>query len=177
MASIDFTGNLAADPEIWFTPSGKQVTRLVVIENLRRRNSETREWEDAEPNRFHVQAFRTLGENVAESLRKGQAVSVKGRIMTDRWRDKETGEDRTSQVVLAAANRPGPQVADRPGGYQGPEEEPRSCGSSWRDGRHAGGAAEAGPLHPRTEGPAGYVVDAGPGAGRRRAGGRGRPQR
>lgn len=106
MANIDFTGNLAADPEIRFTPSGRQVTRLRVIENRRRKNPETGQWEDAEPNAFRVQAWRELGENAAESLRKGQSVNVKGRIVTDRWTDKETGEDRTAQVVVAESIGP-----------------------------------------------------------------------
>ena len=101
MATIDFTGNLAEDPEIRFTPNGRQVTRLRVIENRRRQNFETGEWEDAEPNAFTVNVWRSLGENAGESLRKGNAVYVKGHIVTDRWSDKETGESRTSQVVVA----------------------------------------------------------------------------
>lgn len=101
MATITFTGNLAADPEVVSVPSGRQVTRLRVIENRRRQNPDTGEWEDAEPNAYRVQAWGGLGENAGQSLRKGVAVDVVGHIVTDRWSDKETGESRTSQVVVA----------------------------------------------------------------------------
>lgn len=60
MATIAFTGDLAADPEIRSTPSGAQVTQLRVIENQRRQNPDTGEWEDAEPNVFRVSARRSL---------------------------------------------------------------------------------------------------------------------
>lgn len=108
MADIDFTGNLADEPEIRFTPNGRQVTRLRVIENRRRQNPDTGKWEDAEPNAFNVHVWRSLGENTGESLHKGQSVFVKGYIVTDRWPDKETGESRTAQVVVA--ERIGPDL-------------------------------------------------------------------
>lgn len=101
MTNIEFTGNLAADPEIRRTHTGRQVTRLRVIENRRRQNPDTGEWEDAEPNVFRVQAWGTLGENAGECLRSGTSVMVRGHVVTDSWPDKETGEDRTAQVVIA----------------------------------------------------------------------------
>lgn len=101
MAGIDFTGNLAKDPESHVTHRGRQVTRLRVIENRRQQNPDTGEWEDAEPNVFRVQALDALAVNAAESLRTGTTVTVKGHVVTDRWHDKDTGEDRTAQVVIA----------------------------------------------------------------------------
>lgn len=101
MARIEFTGDLAADPEIVITHTREQVTRLVVTENRRRQDPETGEWEDEEPNVFRVQARRALGENAGTSLREGQTVNVTGHIVTDRWLDKDAGQDRTAQVVVA----------------------------------------------------------------------------
>lgn len=101
MANIDFTGNLAKDPESHVTHLGRQVTRLRVIENRRRQNPETGEWEDTEPNVFRVQALDALAVNAAESLRTGTTVTIKGHVVTDRWPDKESGEERTAQVVIA----------------------------------------------------------------------------
>lgn len=101
MATIAFTGDLAADPEIRSTPSGAQVTRLRVIENQRRQNPDTGEWEDAEPNVFRVSARRSLAENAGESLHMGTTVTVQGHVATDRWPDKESGQTRTSQHVVA----------------------------------------------------------------------------
>ena len=38
MSTITFSGNLAADPELRFTPSGNQVANLTVLENRRRQD-------------------------------------------------------------------------------------------------------------------------------------------
>ncbi|MBW9211773.1 single-stranded DNA-binding protein [Mumia sp. zg.B21] len=97
-----FEGNLAADPELRFTPSGKQVVEFTVLVNGRRQN-DAGEWEDREPNRHQVKAFGTLAENTAGSLQKGDRVIVAGNVTTDSWDDKETGAKRTMQKVLADA--------------------------------------------------------------------------
>ena len=99
MATISFSGNLAADPELRYTQNGKPVAHFTVIENRRRRTANG--WEDAEPNVFRVQAWGSFAENVVESCGKGDRVHVTGSIVTDRWADKETREDRTAQHVKA----------------------------------------------------------------------------
>ncbi len=101
MSTVTFAGNLAADPELRFTPSGRGVARFTVIENRRRRTEDGQGWEDAEPNVFRVQAWGSFAENVVESCGKGDRVHVTGSIVTDRWADKETREDRTAQHVKA----------------------------------------------------------------------------
>ena len=101
MSTITFAGNLAADSELRFTPSGRVVARFTVIENRRRRTEDGQGWEDAEPNVFRVQAWGSFAENVVESCGKGDRVHVTGSIVTDRWADKETREDRTAQHVKA----------------------------------------------------------------------------
>ena len=101
MSTITFAGNLAADPELRFTPSGRGVARFTVIENRRRRTEDGQGWEDAEPNVFRVQVWGSFAENVVESCGKGDRVHVTGSIVTDRWTDKETQEDRTAQHVKA----------------------------------------------------------------------------
>jgi single-strand DNA-binding protein len=98
--TVTFEGNLADDPQVRFTGSGKQVTEITVLVNQRRQNSEG-EWVDGEPTRLVVRAFKTLAENVAESLAKGDRVFVHGTVTTEAWSDKQTGEKRTAQRVLA----------------------------------------------------------------------------
>lgn len=99
MATISFSGNLAADPELRHTQSGKAVVHFTVIENRRRRTANG--WEDAEPNVFRVEAWDQQAENIAESLHKGDRAHVEGRIVTDRWDDKDSGAPRTAQHVAA----------------------------------------------------------------------------
>ena len=98
--TMTFEGNLADDPQVRFTPSGKQVTEITVLVNQRRQNSDG-EWVEAEPTRHVVRAFKTLAENIAESLAKGDRVIVHGTVTTEAWTDKQTGEKRTAQRVLA----------------------------------------------------------------------------
>lgn len=93
MATIIFTGKLL--------PRGREVTRLRVIENRRRLNRETGQWENAEPNVYRVQARGSLGTNAAASLRMGMSVDVVGHVVTDRWPDKDTGQERTGQTIVA----------------------------------------------------------------------------
>jgi single-strand DNA-binding protein len=98
--TVTFEGNLADDPQVWFTPSGKQITEITVLVNERRQTSDG-EWADAEPTRHVVRVFKTLAENVVESLAKGDRVFVHGTITTEAWTDKQTGERQTAQRVLA----------------------------------------------------------------------------
>jgi single-strand DNA-binding protein len=98
--SVTFEGNLAHDPQVQFTPSGKQITEITVLVNERRQNGDG-EWVDAEPTRHVVRAFKTLAENIVESLAKGDRVLVHGTVTTEAWTDKVSGDKRTAQRVLA----------------------------------------------------------------------------
>jgi single-strand DNA-binding protein len=98
--TVTFEGNLADDPQVRFTPSGKQITEITVLVNQRRQNSDG-EWVDAEPTRHVVRAFKTLAENMVESLAKGDRVFVHGTVTTEAWTDQHTGDKRTAQRVLA----------------------------------------------------------------------------
>jgi hypothetical protein len=87
--TITFEGNLADDPQTRVTGSGRQVTELTVLVNQRRHNSDG-EWVDGEPTRLVVRAFKTLAENIVESLAKGDRVFVHGTVTTEAWTDKQT---------------------------------------------------------------------------------------
>ena len=104
--TITFEGNIAADLEVSFTPSGKQLVRFPVLVNRRRRNHDTNEWEDDEPTRHSCTAFGTLGEHIADSLAKGDRVLIVGSVVTDSWNDKDTGDKRTAQRILVDAAGP-----------------------------------------------------------------------
>ena len=104
--TITFEGNIAADLELSFTPSGKQLVRFAVLVNRRRRNPDSNEWEDDEPTRHACTAFGSLGEHIADSLGKGDRVLIVGSMVTDGWNDKTTGDKRTAQRVLVDAAGP-----------------------------------------------------------------------
>jgi single-strand DNA-binding protein len=98
--TVTFEGNLADDPQTRFIGSGKQITELTVLVNQRRHNNRG-EWVDGEPTRLVVRAFKTLAENIVESLAKGDRVFVQGTVTTEAWSDRQSGEKRTAQRVLA----------------------------------------------------------------------------
>lgn len=101
MTTITTAGNLTADPELRYTQNGRPVVQFTIIENRRRRTADGQDWEDDEPNRFKVQAWGQLAENIAASCGKGDRVLVDGRVSTERWQDKATGQPRTAQRIDA----------------------------------------------------------------------------
>ena len=102
--TITFVGNLAADPEIKFTPSGKAVANLGVVCNPRRYDNSTSSWVDGTPVFWQCEVWGSLGENAADSLRKGDRVLVTGRVKAYSWTPTDGPnagvEQRRTQIVV-----------------------------------------------------------------------------
>lgn len=90
-------GNLTADPELRFTPAGVAVVRLSIAHNPRIKSGD--EWKDGEPTFVSATAWRTLAENVAESLSKGARVIVTGRLTTERWEKDGAKRERLALAI------------------------------------------------------------------------------
>ena len=99
MSTITFAGNLAADPELRFTPSGAAVANFGLAVNRRWMNRKTNEWEE-DVSFFDVVCWRELAENCTESLTKGTRVMVSGRLDQRSW-DTQEGEKRSKVEVVA----------------------------------------------------------------------------
>jgi single-strand DNA-binding protein len=91
---ITVVGNLTADPELRFTPSGAAVANFTVASTPRSLDKNTNEWKDGEALFLRCSVWRQAAENVAESLQKGTAVIVQGRLKQRSYETKE-GEKRT----------------------------------------------------------------------------------
>lgn len=91
---ITVIGNLTADPELRFTPSGAAVANFTVASTPRTFNRQTNEFEDGETLFLRCSVWREAAENVAESLQKGMRVIVQGRLKSRSYDTKE-GERRT----------------------------------------------------------------------------------
>jgi single-strand DNA-binding protein len=87
------------DPELRFAPSGTAVGNFRVVASNRKQN-EQGEWVDDKVLWLNVTCFKQIAENAAESLRKGDLVSVTGRLQTDEWETQE-GEKRSRIVLIA----------------------------------------------------------------------------
>ena len=77
---ITLVGNLTADPELRFTPSGAPVANFTVASTPRTFDRTTSEWKDGEAMFINCSVWRRAAENVAESLTKGMRVIVQGRL-------------------------------------------------------------------------------------------------
>ena len=95
---VTFIGNLTADPELRFTPSGVAVANFTVACTPRTLDKNTNEWKDGETTYLRCQVWRQYAENVAESLGRGTRVMVTGKLRPRTYETKE-GEKRVSLDV------------------------------------------------------------------------------
>ena len=91
---ITVVGNLTNDPELRFTPSGAAVANFTVASTPRTFDKNSNEWKDGEALFLRCSVWRQAAENVAESLHRGTAVIVQGRLKQRSYETKE-GEKRT----------------------------------------------------------------------------------
>lgn len=92
--TITLVGNLTADPELRFTPSGAPVANFTVASTPRTFDRATGEWKDGDAMFLNCSIWRQAAENVAESLTKGMRVVVQGRLKSRSYETRE-GERRT----------------------------------------------------------------------------------
>ena len=95
---ITVVGNLTADPELRFTPSGAAVASFTVASTPRTFDRQSNEWKDGESLFLRCSVWRQAAENAAESLTKGMRVIVTGRLKANTYETRE-GEKRTSYEI------------------------------------------------------------------------------
>ena len=93
-------GNLGRDPEMRYTPNGRQVTEFSVAVTHRGRDAATGEWADQGTDWFRVTIWGDRAERAAEEFRKGNRVFVEGRFRTREY-DAKDGTRRTSLEITA----------------------------------------------------------------------------
>ena len=104
---ITVVGNLTADPELRFTPSGAAVANFTVASTPRIYDRQSGEWKDGEALFLRCNIWREAAENVAESLTRGSRVIVSGRLKQRSFETRE-GEKRT--VVEVEVDEIGPSL-------------------------------------------------------------------
>lgn len=104
---ITVVGNLTADPELRFTPSGAAVASFTVASTPRTFDRQSNEWKDADTLFMRCSIWREAAENVAETLTKGTRVVVQGRLVQRSFETRE-GEKRT--VVEMQVDEVGPSL-------------------------------------------------------------------
>ena len=111
MASLNkvmLIGNLGADPEIRYTPSGAAVANFNMATKAQ---WTTKEGEKQDKTEWHRSvAWRRLGEICGEYLHQGSLVYIEGRLQTRSWEDRDGNKRYTTEIVAQ-----GMQMLDRAG--------------------------------------------------------------
>ncbi|QKT04144.1 single-stranded DNA-binding protein [Ectothiorhodospiraceae bacterium 2226] len=97
---VILVGNLGADPETRYMPSGGAVTNVRLATSESWKDKQT--GEQQERTEWHrVVFFNRLAEIAAEYLRKGSQVYIEGSLRTRKWQDND-GKDRYSTEIVAS---------------------------------------------------------------------------
>ena len=135
MASVNkviLIGNLGADPETRYLPSGDAVTNIRIATTDTWKDKSGEKQEHTEWHR--IAFFGKTAEIAGEYLKKGSPVYVEGRIRTRKWQDKE-GQDRYSTEIVADRMQ---LLGGRSGGAESMAREPASASAG-------GGGSKAAP--------------------------------
>ncbi|AFJ90391.1 Single-stranded DNA-binding protein (plasmid) [Burkholderia sp. KJ006] len=99
MNKVILVGNLGADPETRYLPSGDPVTNIRLATTERYKDKASGDFKEA--TEWHrVAFFNRLAEIAAEGLSKGATVYIEGRIKTRKWQAQD-GQDRYSTEIVA----------------------------------------------------------------------------
>lgn len=131
MAGINkviLVGNLGADPEIRYTPSGTAVANFRLATSETRTNKEGQKETKTEWHR--IVTFGKLAEICGEYLSKGKQVYIEGKIQTRSWDDKDGNKKYMTEIVantmqmLGGKDSSAPSAASSEGpGYEMPPSD------------------------------------------------------
>jgi single-strand DNA-binding protein len=129
---VILVGNLGADPETRYMPSGSAVTNLSVATSESWKDKQTGEQKDR--TEWHkVVMFDRLAEIAAEYLRKGSQVYIEGKLQTRKWQDRDgndrwTTEVRASEMQMLGGRGGGGSAPMSSGQDSGPPSAPPQAG-------------------------------------------------
>lgn len=102
LPTLTVEGNLVADPELRFAPSGIAVANVRIAANSSKKNA-AGEWENDKTLWLRITAFGELAEHVAEHFQRGQRVIATGRIHTSEWEKDGVKQSATEMVADSIA--------------------------------------------------------------------------
>lgn len=128
---VTLIGNLGADPEVRYMPTGGAVANITLATTFRWKDKQS--GERKESTEWHrVVFFGRLAEIAGEYLKKGSQVYVEGRLQTRKWQGQD-GQDRYTTEIIATEMH---MLGTRSGGTA-------SFGSDQPQGGHAGASSTA----------------------------------
>ena len=111
-----FLGRLAADPEIKYLETGTVVcnARLLVNKPGAKRD------DGQQPDYFKLEIWFEKAQAFADAARKGDMVDVTGKVKSETWTDRTTGEQRTGLVIVVEVFSVQPRQAAAPAAAPAP---------------------------------------------------------
>lgn len=92
-------GRLTRDIELRYTPKGSAIANMSLAVNRRWSNEAGEKKEEV--TFVETTLFGRTAENCAQYLKKGSQAHVSGRLKTESWDDKQSGQKRSRMVVIA----------------------------------------------------------------------------
>ncbi len=130
---LHMSGRLTRDVELRFLPKGTAIGKFSIACTTKYKSNDG-EWKE-EVAYPEITAWGKQAETVAKHFKKGSQIYVEGRLKTEKWNDKTTGEERSKLAVTmvkfefmdskssssaesapAAPRREAPTTADLPPG-------------------------------------------------------------
>ena len=123
--SISLVGHAGRDPELRFFESGSAVANLTLAVN---KASGKRE---EEPDWFNLEIWGKQAQVAADYVRTGSLIGVVGRMTSEQWTDRSTGERRSKAVVKVERLVLLGSRTDNPAGQsQAPAQVPAAAAAS-----------------------------------------------
>ena len=145
---VILVGNLTRDPEVRYTASGTAIAKFGLAINRTWRGGDGGEQRE-ETTFVDVDAFGKQAEVIGQYCRKGRPFMVEGRLRTDSWEDKSTGQKRSRLGVVLESfqfldsrggaegggdfGAPPPAARGSSGGYDAPPRSTRPAPNPGRD--------------------------------------------
>ncbi|WP_413701157.1 single-stranded DNA-binding protein [Psychromonas sp. KJ10-10] len=98
---VVLVGNLGKDPEMRYMPNGNAVANFSIATTESWKNKQTGEYEN-QTEWHNLTVFGKFGEMCGQYLKKGAKVYVEGKIRTEKWQDKTSGQDRFSTKIIVS---------------------------------------------------------------------------
>jgi single-strand DNA-binding protein len=134
---VTLIGNLGADPEMRYMPSGGAIANVNLATTMRWKDKQS--GERKESTEWHrVVFFNRLAEIAGEYLKKGSQIYVEGRLQTRKWQGQD-GQDRYTTEIIASEMH---MLGSRSGGTASFSNE--QAPSSYGGGQSAKSGAPAG---------------------------------
>ncbi|MDJ0697085.1 MAG: single-stranded DNA-binding protein [Mastigocoleus sp. MO_167.B18] len=90
---VTLVGRVGGEPDMKYFESGSVKCRLTLAVRRRSRNADEPDW-------FNLELWGKTAEVAGNYVKKGTLIGIKGSLKFDTWKDRNTGADRSSPIIL-----------------------------------------------------------------------------